>query len=542
MDRQTEYEIRNYISDLNDKAIENEFSKLLKQDFKTFSKFELDSFRPNSMHQNAANLKTVLEWFQKKLLEIKINKHKFVFDQERYNVFKKDINKILMVCVNYLLNEKFKQNRGINKISIEINEKGEYYFKEPMINDSIDCQDTYFYEEDVDKSQFDLEIETKNEATKKIFEKYFSGKCDITVNEFFSLDKIDIDIYDSCKKSVKIDVDKIGCEFCSNVFNSKDQLVSILGAFMYLCQLYKIKNDMRSIKTPMLFEKPIIFKKEKLIETIKKFISIEENKVSCIIDYLTIDSKCQWGTNEYPLINVDNFILWIPSSFIMNDFQFSIVNGHYEKKIDIINRDDTVSQSVVDRISLECSKYKNIVVANNKEYFDQKHLFNGKELKSDVDVALYDVISNTVMIIECKWKEKLYVKGEKYDKICDDVNKIFKNQLDKHKYFLNLDVNNLDFIFDNNKKVKNRPYYPSTIQYIMVDKRIQLHYNGKHTLSEFNFLKIIKDNSVNHILKLDNVISCINLLETKVDYSIEKNISIVEYENKKINNSLFTLI
>lgn len=559
IDRQIEYDIRNYISDLNDKAIQTEFDKLLNESFKDFNKFEVlcyslisiengfirDSFVPNSYHQNAAKLKTILEWFQKRLLGIKIKKEKFMFDKKKYDAFKEVIPKILILCVNYLMNEKFKQKRGINKIVIEANENGQYYFKNPTIKDSVDCQNTYFYEKDVDKVKFYKEIQIKNEATNKIFEKYFARRCDITASEFLSflsLDKIDTDVYSACKKNVKVDIDKIGCEFCSNVFSSKDQLVNVLGVFMYLSQLYKIKNDMKSIETPPLFEKPIILKEEKLIEIIRKFILIEENKLRYIIDYLTINSKCKWSTNEYPLINVDNSILWIPSSFIMNDFQFSIVNGHYEKKIDIINREDTVSQSVVDRIVTECRKYKNIVVTNNKEYFDQKNLFNGNELKSDIDVGLYDTISNTVMIIECKWKEKLFIKCEKYDKICDDVNKIFNKQLDKHKYFLELDINNLDFIFNNDERVKNRPYYPTRIQYIMVDKRIQLHYEGNHTLSEFDFLKIIKDNSKNGILKLENVISYINSLTTKVEYFMGDTKSIIEYGDKKINNTLFTLI
>ena len=554
VDKQVEYDMRNYISNLNDKALEREFAILLR-DFNMFSKFELlcyslisiengfqkDSFIQGSMHQNAANKRTILEWFQKKLLNTKIRKNKFEFNQYKYDKFEESLPIILKLCGNYILNEKFKQKRGINKILIEVDEKNEYYFKNPIIKDKIDCQDTYYWEKNIDNSELQLEIQIKNETTKKIINKYFFGNSDLSINEFLTADKIDKEIYDSCKKNVQVDIDKIGCEFCSNIFNNKEQLISILGLFMYLSRTYMLKNEMESRKTPVIFKKPIIIKKQKLIEIINKFMDIESNQINCIIDYLSINYNCQWGINEYQLINIDECILWIPSSFIMNDFQFSIVNGHYEKKIDIIKRDDTVSQSVVDNIVNECKKYKNIVISSNKEYFDKQNTFNNKELKSDVDVALYDTISNTLIIIECKWKEKLFLKGEKYDKICDDVSKIYKNQLDKHKYFLQLDTNNLDFIFENDERVKKRPYYPQ-VQYIMVDKRIQLHYYQKHTLSEFNFLKVIKDNSINNILKLDNVISYINTLKTEVEYSIGKSKSILEYSDKRINNSLFSLI
>lgn len=558
IDRQIEYDIRNFISDLNDKEINKRIKDLLKKEFFNFSKYELlcysliaienefklDTYREGSMHQNAANSRVILEWFLKFLLTHKIRKTKFIYDENKYKKFNNCIPTLTSICVNYLINEKFKQKRGINKIKIEINEKGEYYFINPTIYDKVDCQDTYFYERYLDKEEVRNEELVKGLAVVKIFEKYFSGKSEIKIADFFSLNTIDNEIYSLCKENIRVDIDKMGCGFESKIFSDKENIINILGAFMYISKLFIIENDMKSVIPAkiVLFEEPIVISKHKLVKIIKKFVCMQEEDIDIIINYFTINNDLKWGMNEYPLINIDEFILWIPSSFIANDFQFSIVNGHYEKQITIINKDKTVSQSVVDKIVLECSKYSNIIVTSEKEYFDKNNLFNGKELKSDIDIALYDSISNTVLIIECKWKEKLYIKGEKYDKICDDINKIFSNQLEKHKCFLSLDINNIDLIFNNSESVKNRPYYPIKIQYIMVDKRIQLHYDGKHTLSEFNFLKIIKENSINNILKLENVISYINTLNTEVKYSVGKSKSIIEYGNKRINNSLFDLI
>lgn len=553
VNKQIDYDIRTYISDLNDKAIEKGFNSIRRK-LSQFSDFELicyslisienefqkDSFINGSFHQNAGNKRIVLEWFQKKLLDKKIKRTKFEFDEEKYNIFEECLSDILPLVGNYLVNEKFKQNRGIDKILIEVNENNEYYFKYPSIKDNIDCQETYFFEQNNNKDLIQQENKIKSEAIIKIINKYFMGKSELSIKEFLSIDKVDNEIYELCKNQIKIDVDKIGCEFSSNIFSNKNQLIDILSVFLYLSYTFKLETEMESIRPLVLFKKPIIIKKDNLINKIEKFMPIDCSRIIDIIDYFTINSNMNWGINEYPLINIDKFILWMPSSFMMNDFQFSIVNGHYGKKINIINRDKTVSESIVQNIISKCETCKNVVIAREKEYFDKNHLFNGKELKSDIDVAIYDTISNSLLIIECKWKERLFLKGAKYDKICDEVEKIHKNQLDKHKYFLQLDLSNLDFIFNNDERVRNRPYYPR-VQYIMIDKRIQLHYDGRHTLSEFNFLKIIKDNIVNNKLILDNVISYINTLNTKVDYSTGNVISRIEYDNKIIKNSLFTL-
>ena len=554
VNKQIDYDIRTYISDLNDKAIEKGFISIRRK-LGEFSEFELicyslisienefqkDSFIPESSHQNAASRRVVLEWFQKKLLGKKVKKAKFEFNEEKYSIFEEHLSDIIPLVGNYLVNEKFKQNRGIDKILIEVNENNEYYFKYPNIKDNIDCQETYFFEQNNDKDVIQQENKVKSETFKKIINKYFLGKSELSINEFISIDKVDNEIYESCKNCIKIDVDKIGCEFSSNLFSNKNELIDMLGIFVYLSYTFKLEKEMESIQPLILLKKPIIIRKDNLIKKIEKFVSIDYSRISDIINYFTINSNMSWGTNEYPLVNIDDFIVWIPSSFMMNDFQFSIVNGHSGKGVNIINRDKTVSESIVQNIISKCMMCENIVIAKEKEYFDKNHLFNGKELKSDIDVAIYDNISNSLLIIECKWKERLFLKGAKYDKICDDVEKVHKNQLGKHKYFLQLDSNNLDFLFDNDERVKSRPYYP-TVQYIMVDKRIQLHYNGNHTLSEFNFLKIIKDNTVNNKLILDNVISYINILNTEVDYTTGNVISRIGYGNKIINNSLFTFI
>ncbi|MDP4146947.1 MAG: hypothetical protein Q8936_21155 [Bacillota bacterium] len=558
MDRQIEYEIRRDFYNLNNKKIDEEFNELVSK-LINFTNYELicysllsiengfknGSFTGDNTYEDAASKRTILEWFLKRLLTRKIDINEFKFNQIKYDEFESSLHQIFMLCGNYLLNENLNKMRGINKILIEEDENGNYVLKKPNIKDVIDCQDTYYWGKHNDLSQVEREASLKNEATKKIVKTYLRERPTqddyINLQKFILIDKIDWDIYNACKENVKVDVDKIGLEFSSEVIINKQQLIDVIAVFMYLSKVNMFKDTLFDLEGNLLFKLPIIYNKEDLIKLIKRFFNINNDEIISIIDYFTIISHLTGGINEYPLLNINNKILWIPSSFIMNDFQFSIVNGHYEKSIKIEKRDSTVSQSLVDNIIAKCKNYKNIVVASNKLYFDKLHKFNGGDLKSDIDVALYDEISNSVLIIECKWKENVFLKGKKYDQICDSVNQIFNKQLFKHKYFLELDEKNLDLIFDSNERVRNRPYFPQVL-YIFVDKRIQLHHEGKHALSEFNLLKILQDNSNNNILRLDIVNSYINTLNTEIEYSENDMISLIKIGDKVIKNSLFTLI
>mgnify|MGYP006964175544 FL=1 len=74
-------------------------------------------------------------------------------------------------------------------------------------------------------------------------------------------------------------------------------------------------------------------------------IGISRDSVMSYIDYFSMDVNVTSGNfTEFPLLKFKNKIIWIPSSIVLNDFQFSIVNGHYYKGIRFENKDETVSQ------------------------------------------------------------------------------------------------------------------------------------------------------------------------------------------------------
>lgn len=405
--------------------------------------FKQSAFSKDITYSDAGNKRTILEWFIKKLIGESIQSHKFTYDNNKYNKFDDILAEIFILCGNDLMNRQFKQHRGINKILIEENEANEIIFKVPTIVDELDCQDSYYWGEFTDNNSVELEKRLKNAVIERIFSKYFKEPHTLekhkSMNDFISMNKIDFEIYELCKQNIKVDIDKIGSDFKSNLFSNSQELIDIISVFFYLSEINSFKDSILDAGGSILYKTLNIYNKTILIKIFEKFNISNSEKVNKIIDYFTIKCECSWGINEFPLINIDDNIMWVPSSFIMNDFQFSIVNGHYDKDITLISRDDTVSQSIVDNIINRCSKYDNIILSENKEYFDKNHKYKGKELKSDIDVALYDRISNTILVIECKWKENIYIKGNKYDKICDSVDKIYKNQLNKHKYFLELE-------------------------------------------------------------------------------------------------------
>ena len=62
-------------------------------------------------------------------------------------------------------------------------------------------------------------------------------------------------------------------------------------------------------------------------------IGLSRDSVMSYIDYFSMDVNVTSGNfTEFPLLKFKNKIIWTPSSIVLNDFQFSIVNGHYYKE------------------------------------------------------------------------------------------------------------------------------------------------------------------------------------------------------------------
>lgn len=170
MEKQKEYDIRMFISNLIDSNINKEFHHIISK-YSEYSKYELicysllsmengfkqSAFSKDITYSDAGNKRTILEWFIKKLIGESIQSHKFTYDNNKYNKFDDILAEIFILCGNDLMNRQFKQHRGINKILIEENEANEIIFKVPTIVDELDCQDSYYWGEFTDNNSVELE-------------------------------------------------------------------------------------------------------------------------------------------------------------------------------------------------------------------------------------------------------------------------------------------------------------------------------------------------------------------------------------------------
>ncbi|MEH7347189.1 hypothetical protein V7122_25515 [Bacillus sp. JJ1532] len=256
----------------------------------------------------------------------------------------------------------------------------------------------------------------------------------------------------------------------SQLLEDNDNLNRIIGTLFYLGQVTHYKYKAFDAHHRFNLEDTLlIFDREWLINKIANVTNIHFEVVKRYIDYLVLDKG---GTLlELPLVEHQGEIFFIPSSTILNDWHFSIVNGHYFRNIQFTNRDETISASIIKELIKKVQTHSNIKFVYEK--YSEFEL-NGKKDNSDVDFAIYDIETNNLLIIECKWKDNVYLPIEDFVKITRTINEIYNKQLDKHKTFLESNKANIDFIFDNDTCIENLSENVK-ITYIALDKRTQIH-------------------------------------------------------------------
>lgn len=208
---------------------------------------------------------------------------------------------------------------------------------------------------------------------------------------------------------------------------------------------------------------------------------------------------------------------------MLNDWQFSIVNGHYCKDILFKNRSKTISQTIVNSLINKCLHLTNIVTTQEKYY----EFINteGKVINSDIDFAMYDTSSNTMLVVECKWKDNHYIANDyrkNYIKIQDSLNKIYSEQMSRHEEFLSQHNDNIKSVFKYDERIGS--LNSRDIFYLAVDKRSALHIDNKHLLSVYALQYLIDKYTENNNLNLNNLITEIKGLRTYVDYQHTDNV------------------
>ncbi len=330
--------------------------------------------------------------------------------------------------------------------------------------------------------------------------------------------KVDKVLYQECIGIVEKDLNKWNSRVRSAVFDNPAQLAKVIAYFYYHAMIQAICIRIDMVYTEELYnigkDCIMMFQKEKCIQDIYDISGIPKIKVTAIVEYFINDGRM--NLLEFPLFEIEDKIITIPSAIMVNDWQFTIVNGHYIKNIMIKNREKTISTVTEGHIEKTLKGVQNISVVKTKPYSFTDD--NGDNQCSDIDYAIYDMSRNILLIIEAKWIDKHYKDeiDKRYGMILQTLNDIYTKQIEKHKIYLS-SKENIDKLFAENGEYNKYLEMPEIV-YLAVDKRNQLHIDNRHMVSEFMLIYFLKKYIKDNQLDLRAMWNEISNLKTKVEY------------------------
>ncbi|MFA9379143.1 MAG: hypothetical protein ACERKZ_20710 [Lachnotalea sp.] len=414
---------------------------------------------------------------------------------------------------NYRFSREINDINPVSKARLTVLEEHKYQVTTSLVTNKYREESFYFYGEDSPEKNKEEQNQTAELHLK------FWNKIVLQQTSISELEKnVDIPLYVECIKIVEKDINKWNSCVRSKIFDNPNQLVKVIAYFYYYAMIRSICVRICTLEGEEYINNAdeciMIFEKEKCIDDISSIGNLKENKVKDIVNYFINDGKL--NLMEFPLFEVDKKLITIPSLILVNDWQFTIINGHYQKNILITNREKTISVITEGRIEEIMSSVKNVAVAKTVPYSFKDN--DDKLQNSDVDFAILDQKRNAVLIIEAKWIDKHY--GDEIDKrhgkIFETLNSIFTKQISKHKIFLSV-IENIDYLFKNDKRYHHSDTMPK-LYYLAVDKRNQMHIDDRHMLSEYMLIYFLKKNITNQEFNIDNFWNEINGLKTKFEY------------------------
>lgn len=555
MERQQEYELRKKIADAIQSDVDKVFSKklqVLNHDFYSEILFPLtvlemtykkksdesvmDGLEDSNEYLILVNpLREAIYWYIQKELEsdkrISFSRKEYIpSSSEQYSF----IEYILQLHDEFKRGEQIREIRDCaSKVIIKSEGDNKYGFYFPVISEKYHKELLYYYGLD-DTLNFEVERAAFAEC-----EKYLHNKINVKelimyprkINIYYNILKtmassIDTKYFELCKKRIMSDLNKISSSSLRSIddntnkviIGSKDELATFLALLYYLSRLCMQKYMLVSSTGVGELEYICQYDLPKIL-SLGNQIGLPKDSVISYINYFAMDINVAGGNfTEFPLLKFKEKVIWIPSSIVLNDFQFSIVNGHYYKGIRFENKDETVSQSIIDYIINHSNKYSNIICNTNYIYSVPNETFKGKPFNSDIDVAIYDTLEKKLLIIECKWKENVYQNRENYIRIEDALKKIYDKQLEKHQAYLEKDISNLNELFNNQIDFTKEGDIDTL--YLFVDKRIQYHDNlrNRHAIPIFMLAYLFENHSSNNQLMLSDVFSEIREMQSMVNY------------------------
>lgn len=419
------------------------------------------------------------------------------------------------------LYQNFRFSREINDINPitkpQLKEIGkcEYQLTTSLVIDKYAEESFYFYGED------DLEKNREEQKQTKNLHYLFWNKIVLEQALISELEtNMDIELFNECVKIVEKDINKWNSRVRSNVFDSPKQLSLVIAYFYYYAMVRTICVRISTLENEEYIDNAseciMKFKKEKCIQSIAALINVNAEKVRRIVNYFINDGRM--NLLEFPLFEVEDTIVTIPSLILVNDWQFTVINGHYIKKIPITNREKTISTITEGRLESLMHDITNVATAKTVPYSFKDN--DGELQNSDIDFAIYDKTRNVALIIEAKWIDNHYEDeiDKRYGRIFKTLNGIYSKQISKHMKFLDRHEN-VDYLFKDDPRYYHNETMPRLL-YLAVDKRNQMHIGDRHMVSEYMLLYLLKKNIVNKKFDIDSFWNEIEILKTKVEYIV----------------------
>lgn len=420
---------------------------------------------------------------------------------------------LLPLYQNYRFSREINDVNPFSKPRLIQKDVNKYILTTSLVSDIYREEQFYFWGVD-EPENFAKERQQALELNKKFLNKIILGQQKIEEIQK-NVDKV---LYQECIGIVEKDLNKWNSKVRSAIFNNPAQLAKVIAYFYYQAMIKAICIQIDMKYTESFVDNGqdciIILPKEKCIKDISGISGISERKVKVMVDYFINDGRM--NLLEFPLFEVEDKIITIPSAILVNDWQFTIVNGHYIKNIPITNREKTISTVTEGHIEKTLQKVQNIAVSKTKPYSFVD--VNGKKQCSDIDYAIYDMTKNILLIIEAKWIDKHYKDeiDKRYGMILQTLNDIYTKQIAKHKIYLS-SKENIDNLFANDHRYNKNLKIPE-IFYLAVDKRNQLHIDDRHMISEYMLIYFLKKYIKNNQLDLKAMWNEIGDLKTKVEY------------------------
>lgn len=517
-----EYEVLGNLHEIIDKDVDNKISEWIDTHNTNYcllyplAMIELGAMNEPPETNDNLFRRCVTAFVYSKAIAIKKDIYMKKFNIPGLKKFMMEYEKTLVpLYQNFRFSREINDINPITKPRLKEIGKQKYQLTTSLVTDKYAEENFYFFGEDNKEKNIEEQKQIANLHylfwNKIVLEQVLISELETNV---------DVKLFNECVNIVEKDTNKWNSNVRSSVFDNPKQLSQVIAYFYYYAMIRTICVRISTLENEEYIDNAseciMKFKKEKCIQCISSLTNVNEEKVRRIVNYFINDGRM--NLLEFPLFQIEDTIVTIPSLILVNDWQFTVINGHYIKDIKITNRKNTISAITEGRLENMMHDITNIATAKTVPYSFKDD--DGKIQNSDIDFAIYDKTRNVVLIIEAKWIDNHYGDeiDKRYGRIFKTLNGIYSKQISKHIDFLSRHEN-IDYLFKDDVRYCHSDTIPRLF-YLAVDKRNQMHIGEKHMISEYMLVYLLKQNIANGKINIESFWEEIKSLETKVEYIV----------------------